>query len=433
MLDASDTGTGKTYVTLFLCRELGIVPLVIGPKSARAGWAEAAELVGVELEFVNYEKIKPRLTKKLVWPKTRFGPLQGPFFDTHRESEWTVEVPWGKGSFVKWKQEYHTIVFDEVHRCGGGTSLNSKLLIAAKRQAEFIIALSATAADDPRQMKALGYALGLHGLSKKTRTQMNYMSWLMRHGVTPGIFGGYDFTADETKVKKVFARLNAEVFPHKGARMRKDDIPGFPQTTIDVKLLTDFTDKAKDLTEELHAIGDGNAAEGMGLRQKLEVLKIPHFIDLALDYGLTSKVVLFVNFTEPLEQIYEKLGKEFGHDHVGFISGAQTGARGETERRRTIERCQRNELDALVVNSQAGGESCNLHDPTGQVERTALISPCESGRQLKQIFGRVHRDGGARSLQLLTYFADTYEAEVAKRLKQKNFNLDILNDGELAL
>ena len=34
-LDASDTGTGKTYVALECCKRLGVVPLVVGPKSAR--------------------------------------------------------------------------------------------------------------------------------------------------------------------------------------------------------------------------------------------------------------------------------------------------------------------------------------------------------------------------------------------------------------
>lgn len=422
-LDASDTGTGKTYVALWICKTMGIVPLVIGPKSSRAGWEDAAKLAGVEIEFINYEMVRGR--RKTLEDGTRAAA----------ESDYVEEVPWGKGSFIRWKNNYAMIIFDEAHRCGGATSLNSKLMIAAKRQAEYVLALSATAADDPRQMKALGYVLGLHSLSKKTRLQINYMSWLMRHGVSPGVFGGYEFTEDLAKKKRAFMRLHAEVFPARGQRMRKNEIPGFPATTIDIKLLTDFTGGAYTLSEELHELGEerqtgANLAEATGLRQKLEILKVPHFLELAQDYTLTSKVVVFVNFTKPLEEIYERGRKIFGNDRVGFISGSQTGVNGDNERRRFLSLFQANKIDLLVANGVAGGESANMHDPTGQVERTALISPGESGRQLKQIFGRVNRDGGARSLQLLTYFADTYEADVAERLKRKNFNLDLFNDGE---
>jgi hypothetical protein len=297
------------------------------------------------------------------------------------------------------------------------------------------MALSATAADDPRQMKALGYLLGLHGLGKKEPpSRLNYMSWLMRHGCAPGTFGGFDFSSDSEKQKKAFARLHHEIFPSRGSRMRKAEIPGFPETIIDVKLLTDETGKAKKITEELHGWNGEKSPDLASIvhcRQQLEILKIPHFIDLAEDFALTSKIAIFVNFTDPLFQLVEALKKKFGNDRVGYISGTQTGKQGEAERWGYLELFQANKLEALVCNAQAGGESANMHDPTGQVERTALISPCESGRQYKQILGRVHRDGGARSMQLTTFFKDTYEEGVADRLVQKNFNLDLLNDADL--
>lgn len=442
-LDASDTGTGKTYVALAICKKLGVIPLVIGPKTARAGWEKASALLGVDLEFVNYEKLKGKRQKVLLHEKRarlEDGSVivfKGPFIEKLANTEWGREVKIGKGSRWVWHNDYGLIIFDEAHRCGGATSLNSKLMIAAKRQAEMTMALSATAADDPRQMKALGYLLGLHGLSKKEPpSRLNYMSWLMRHGCTPGTFGGFDFSSNSEKQKKAFARLHNEIFPSRGSRMRKAEIPGFPETIIDVKLLTDETGKAKKITEELHGL-DGEKSPDLAsiihCRQQLEILKIPHFLDLAEDFALTSKIATFVNFTDPLFQLVEALKKKFGNDRVGYISGTQTGKQGEAERWRYLELFQANKLEALVCNAQAGGESANMHDPTGQVERTALISPCESGRQYKQILGRVHRDGGARSMQLTTFFKDTYEEDVADRLVQKNFNLDLLNDADLLI
>jgi superfamily II DNA or RNA helicase len=423
-LDASDTGTGKTVVALFICKALDVVPFVVGPKSARAGWERLAAQVGLSVEYVNYEKLRGRRSAR-------------PDGIHVAQTNWIEEKPWGKGSFLKWKNNYECIIFDEVHRCGGSTSLNSKLLIAAKRQARYVLALSATAADDPRQMKALGYALDLHGLSKKVVGRVpwgrpDFISWLLRHGCSPGVFGGFDFAKEEGRQKVAFTKLHHEVFPEHGGRMRKAEIPGFPKTQIDIKLLTDDTGKAAGLTEELHAANADGASltDTMTLRLKLEKLMVPDLLDLVDDYAAASKVVIFVSFTEPLEDLYDILRKKFGVDQVGYISGRQVGKGGEAQRNHFLDLFQANKLTALVCNVQAGGESCNMHDATGQVERTTLITPCESGRQYKQVLGRVNRDGGAFSLQLLTYFANTYQEVVADRLAQKGFNLDLLNDGD---
>lgn len=411
-LDASDTGTGKTYVALECCKRLGIVPLVVGPKSARAGWEYAAEEAKHDIEFVGYEK------------------LRGVRRNGIAESEWLVEKPWGKGSFLAWKNAPSLVIFDEVHRCGGETSLNSKALIAAKRQCEFVMALSATAADDPRQMKALGYTLGLHGLSKQGLTQPTYIGWLLRHGCTPGWAGGFDFTRDSVKGKKAFTLMHNEIFGSgKGARMRKNEIPNFPKTSIDIKLLT-APDEAGEIAKELHRInqmGHSGLGEAMQCRQALEELKVPFLIDLAVDYALTSKVVIFVNFTETRLRLMRDLPAALpGIGAVDQIHGGQS----DSERRDVLANFQANKLDALVCNVQAAGESANMHDPTGQVDRTALICPCDSGRRYIQLQGRVNRDGGARSEQFVIFFKGTYEEKVARRMKQKGMNIELLNDAE---
>lgn len=420
-LDASDTGTGKTFCTLIICRTLGIVPLVVGPKAARAGWEDAAKILGVEIEYINYERCRPRLLSD---------------GSGRRESEYTVEVPWGKGSFVKWRNSYEMIVFDEAHRLGGSTSLNSKLGIAAKRQARYVLALSATAADDPRTMKALGYILGIHGLNTvKCETKLTWMNWLLRHGVKPGHFGGWDFTQNDEKQAKAFTKIHNEIFPRHGSRMRKAEIPGFPKTEVLVKLLSDDTGKAKKISEELHELneeGGSQMAATQDCRQKLEKLMVPHFRELAEDSVANgSKVVLFLNFTDPLLELYESLQKLFGVSKVGYISGRQTGPSGEAERQGFVSRFQRNQLDALVVNIFAGGESVNLHDEIDRVPRDTFSSPCESGRQYAQLLGRVNRAGGGFSTQYLCFFAGTRQEVVADRLRRKKMNIDLFNDGEL--
>lgn len=238
-----------------------------------------------------------------------------------------------------------------------------------------------------------------------------------------------DFSSDPVKQAKAFERLHNELFPHRGARIRKADVPGFPKTQIEIKRLTDESGQAKGVAETLHEANKVSDLESaMSCRQRLEHLKVAPYADLVEDYSRTSKVVVFMNFTQPLFELYDLLCERYGRNEVGYISGTQTGPQGEAERQRFLDDFQANKLTALVCNTQASGEACNMHDPTGKAERTTIISPCESGRRYQQLLGRVNRDGGAWSQQFLTFFADTYEEVVADRVEQKNFNLTLLND-----
>lgn len=68
-LDASDTGTGKTYAALCLAKEMGLMPIIVCPKSIIPGWKRAMSHFGIGDYYVaNYEQYRagntPYLTKK---------------------------------------------------------------------------------------------------------------------------------------------------------------------------------------------------------------------------------------------------------------------------------------------------------------------------------------------------------------------------------
>ncbi len=350
-----------------------MTPLVVAPKSTVAEWKKVARLFGIEAEVMGYEKARGSSRNRAV-----------------STSAWGKEVLCGKGSRWEWNQSYALVIFDEVHRCGGMPSLNSKLLIAAKRQAGYILCLSATAANDPRQLKALGYVLNLFPLPK-------FKWWLLSHGCTPGIWGGFDLTDDLMDQAEAMVKINSEIFPKHGARMRKELIPGFPKTEITTKLIEDETGAAQTTTEELKKAFKGRAplALLMRLRQELELLKVPFAVEMAKDAALTSKVIIFVNFTQTIVELKKSLKKEFGD--LPVINGENTAE----EREDIKNRFQRNEIPILIANNQAGGVGIGLHDPVDKVERTSLIFPCYSAKDLKQVFGRPQRDGGGFSRQLL--------------------------------
>jgi hypothetical protein len=303
------------------------------------------------------------------------------------------------------------------------------MLIGAKRQHRRVLTLSATAASKPEQLKALGFTLGLFSLR-------DYRWWLLRHGCVPGIWGGITFDDDPIEQMRAMQKINAAIFPAHGSRLRKNEIPGFPKTQVDVRLIPDATGKAKTLAGDLaEAYGqrmqqaqteEHHLTRLTRLRQALELLKVDDLVDLALDYVETSRVAVFVNYTETVDATVSALRRVLGDEGVGVIDG-----RNERTRQQVVDLFQSNLLSVVVINNAAGGVGLNLHDPTGHWERTALISPCYSVDVIRQVLGRVHRDGGAFSQQFFVYFDQSLEADIARILQQKSFNLDALNDADL--
>ena len=47
-LDASDTGTGKTYAAIAMCVELGLKPLIICPTSVMSNWLSVLKIFGAK-------------------------------------------------------------------------------------------------------------------------------------------------------------------------------------------------------------------------------------------------------------------------------------------------------------------------------------------------------------------------------------------------
>jgi hypothetical protein len=402
-LDGSDTGTGKTYVALTCAKALNVVPLVICLRSLIPSWQRVADLIETPVEVVNYEKVR--------MPNSRWGEL----------------IPHGKGSYWRWHTDYSAIFFDEVQVCGGMSTINSKLLKAAKRQAQYVLGMSATAAESPLQLNALGFALGLHN-------GKDFFKWLMRYGCKPGVFGGMTWTGDPEEQRAAMARLNGMIYPKRGARMRKADIPGFPKTQIEAKLVGDEKD-AQEIGEMLESLRQQyEEAPTMLLnhriQQDLELRLVPHAVELTKLYGETSKVAIFCNYTATIDELQHQLWDAYGRMWTpGIIDGRQVGDKGLAERTKIVRRFQENQEPALLLNAQSGGPGINLHDPIHQVERTTLVFPMYSGKTLDQVFGRVNRDGGGFSQQFLLGFAGTLHERIFLTVLQKRENLSVLNDG----
>lgn len=395
LADLSDTGVGKTYVFLALCRELRRHAYVVTLKNAALQWAEAAEAMGVPCTVTHYENLKTGKNPALKWELVKGDEWP----------RWQI-----KGNKV-------LVAFDEAQKCRSPDyTLNSKLLLRAAYQRIPHVLLSATLATSPVYMRASGYSLGLHG-------NADFETWLDKNAcIRAG--GKWLFSNDRSVMRDIHERLMNSC----AVRIRKADLGDrFPPTVIEPWLMEFPAEVEKVfavLAEKLRAYREksANFSEGFGAtqaeRMQVEFLKIPALVQMAQDWieeGL--KVVAFFNFDEPLREFCRLMGD------CPSITGDQTQA----ERHKVQKEFQADLLDCIGANSESGGAAISLH---GKAERGALILPTWKADTLRQVFGRLPRAGGNRSIQRVIFAAGTIEEEICRNLRAKLNNLDTLNDGD---
>ena len=119
-------------------------------------------------------------------------------------------------------------------------------------------------------------------------------------------------------------------------------------------------------------------------RQKVELLKVPLFVELTEDLIEDgNSVVIMVNFRDTITALAKKLKTNC------IIWGDNKGS----ERQDNIDNFQSDESRVIIVNIVAGGVGVSLHDTIGNHPRVLLISPNDSALVLRQAFGRIHRTG----------------------------------------
>lgn len=413
-VDASDTGTGKTYVACGVARELELRMLVVCPKSVIPEWRRVIAKFGITaVDVVGYEKLRAGNLPHLKWHTKTASQADGEFV-------WRVE-------------EDVMVVFDEAHRCKARSSQNAEMLIAARQQGLKIYLASATLAVSPLEMRAIGFALGLHRLT-------NYFQWARSHGAENNEWGGLNFDANDARNKAIMLALHKQLFPNRGFRIRVSELGDrFPDSHISAIAagMNGETDKLNkvydDMQQALAKLDERTANYSQSIfailleaRQRAELLKCSAYVEMCMDALEDGhSVAIFVNFSPSLELIVERLRKK--KLNVATISGGQTSH----ERQANIDAFQDGSANVIVCNIAAGGTGVNLHDTSGERPRFTIISPNYSAVQLKQALGRVWRQGGSKSIQKIVFAAGTIEETACEAVRRKIQNLNLLNDGDL--
>ena len=392
---------GKTYTALGVAKSLGAKPLVICPKSVKSMWRRTAESFGVPLTDVcNIEQLKAGGTPYL--------------------------MKLGRKKF-SWRLAKDTlIIFDECHKASGYKSENSKVLAMTKAFNYPTLLLSATVADSPLKLRAVGYLLGLH-------KYQDHYTWCLRNGCYQNRWNGLDFLVGAARLPYLKA-IHDQLFPAHGVRVRIQDLGDvFPDNLI----LAEAYDLAAKHTKEIERIYDELDEELrdpskntnpltalLRARQQVELFKVPLITEMINEYLEEGKsVVVFVSFKETLKRIAP--GLPLG---VSLIVGGQPEAKRDDE----IHRFQSNKTQVCLCMIQAGGVGLSLHDLTGDRPRVAILTPTYTAVELKQALGRIHRAGGkSKCIQKIVFAAGTVEEKACAAVKRKLTNISLLNDGDL--
>lgn len=401
-LDSSMVGTGKTVVAAHLAKTLDCPVAVVCPKAVIPSWKRELAETGLEPLFVlNYEKIRNGKT---------------PFLTKAFKKVLRWVLPPGT-----------LLIFDEVHKCKGMYTLNAQLLISAVQAKLKVHLLSATACQDPTEMRAIGYALGMHSLNNSTPPLRSFNSWMWANGCRQDSWNTW-YLSD----KGVLAGLNQQIYGDNGNgyRLSVRDFPdSFRQNHVHVLPVagTSILKKAYgsfDRNDLVRYIEDEVTPDDydetddepfivklLRARQEAELDKVGDITALAEDFlEQNLSVAVFVNFRDTAHELAEKLG-------CGVIEGGQKA----DYRQQLIDDFQAGRTHTLVVNIEAGGTGLSLHHTTALArQRVTLISPTFNAKSHLQVLGRTHRNGALTdSLQYIVVGAGTVEEEVVAAVDKK--------------
>lgn len=405
--DASDTGLGKTYVSLAVCRELKVSPGIVCKIAGLDTWKDVCASFGIVPQFiVNWEHAKGKKFRYVIRQQNEYK----------------------RGYNYRWNIPKNTLlIFDEAHLANNPGTHNYALHQAAKGIPS--ISISATFADKSAKMRGLTKLLGIF-------TEEEFSQWLQYRGYYETRENQYESISEIDNMKE----LNKIIFPEYGARLAYTDPDVklfFPEAVIQTMIVSigqKNTEKQNNLYGEmLSRVEDlknaGKQAEALvaylRYRQATELLKADTLVDTARELIYEGKsVLIFVNFRETLAYLAKALNTRsliFGSQEKYAISRPQV-----------IADFQANRTNIILLMMEAGGASISLHDIHGGHQRVSLICPTDTPTTLKQVLGRTRR-GNTKTIPIMkmVYAAGTIEKKIAESVNAKIANISALNDGDM--
>lgn len=413
-LNASETGTGKTYISVALCKELNRKPIIICPKTIMYSWLSICEYMGViPYDIVNYETIRngKTYTSFLFNRRKNASYLKiTPPTDRHELSD---HYQWNVPNDV-------LLIIDEAHRCKETNTDNGRLLTSTKqliRNNIPVLLLSATISEKYQDMKIPFY---LFGLISHPRDFTHYIKTLKYKYPTIAKKENYQSIIIHEEIKQFCHRIKisqlGDKFPKNNYMAQEYIINNTDEIGEIYKKIELHLAKLKENPQSNHL------AEIQKLKQEIEIKKVPIFKEQAEIYLENNKsVIIFVNYLATLKMLSELLNIRCK------IYGEQT----LNERENAINEFQCNKERIIICQIRAGGVGISLHDIHGEHPRVTLISCPDSASDLIQALGRAYRTGAKTPVtQRIIFVAGVpQENHTMLNINKKLSNSSMINDG----
>ena len=445
--DGSVTGSGKTYSAMGLIRHLLKKQckqkfIILCPKLAIPQWTDALTKFGLKPEFIiNPEKLARGNTpfyKRITCEqyRTLYGLSANIEIPLFIMAEWQIPKDW-------------LIIIDESHKYKGIDSLNAGVLFNAATQGYTVHLMSATQATTPLDMRAFGYAIGLHSRSNHAdRLNLRKFKEFCEEAGAEwvGKWGAQYFDPNKPESMAKLKKIHDFIFSEKkiGSRLTRRDFGDiFPKTQVVAEAYDMGT-----ASDKIKAVYDEMDAELAALEQKCanykehvlaiitkarrhaELLKVPTIVEMMADFNAEGRsAVVFVSYTDTIDAINKRLGSEFDPALIGRIDGQMP----IKQRIQDIAAFQADKKLFMVANLMAGGQCINLHNLIrGGRPRSSIINPSYSAISVCQSAGRIDRAYAMSDVyQRFLFTARTIEEQVCRRFNDKNAFVTALNEGNL--
>ncbi len=395
-LDTSVMGSGKTYTACFVAKQLNVDLVVFGPPLTRNGWADAARHIGItdRLEFHSYSefqrKAKPYLAEITIGDEKRYTAT----------TEWTDRIT----------TRSTLLAFDESHNLKNNTMRTSCAVALSQSVIDAggkVLLLTATPYDKVEQIVNVARLLVIvrrsplimHIPATGQRIMIgmadliHYCTRLTGEPIRYNEHGSADKLTKTLVTKHIKPRLFVEMKPP--PKLYNASVANYfcrVESQNSIELLRDGVNRLHAGISMTQSADPAVRAAALGVitqaLQMIEKGKVEIFVRIAynkLTTDLSSKVIIMLNYIEPLKEIQA---------HLGWINPLVIyGQTKQADRDAALAKFQSQSLAhrLLITNVNMTSTGINLDDREGDRPRLMLVSPSYKTINLHQAIGRTDR------------------------------------------
>ena len=394
---ADDMGLGKTTSTIVAALETGAKKiLIVCPASLKINW---------EREIANYSD------RSVFIAEGKKFSTEHDFVIINYDILKNFHDPKKKEESEILKTEFDLVIMDEAHMISNPQAQRTKIANDIAQKSTRVWLLSGT----PMTSRPMNYYNLLNLVDSPVA--MNWMAYAKRY------CNGFQFSVGKRKVWNVTGASNLDELRERTSthilRRLKEDVLDLPEKIITPVYLRLKSKDYEDLMGEYFNWYDENPEEStsltiqfsklMKVRKVIAQEKIKNTIELAeniIEQG--KKVIIFTNFTDTLNEIYNHFGKQ-----AVYLDGSCS----KFHRQNAVDEFQTNDkIKVFVGNLKAAGVGITLTSAEAVIMNDLSFVPAEHS----QAEDRSHRIGQKNSTSVYyPLFENTIEGAIYDILNRK--------------